>query len=584
MDLLHFLIRVNEILTAGVSATAFALVLYLFFYNHESRVARAFSWLLGCVIIVYLMDLLLTDIREAERAEQLLRLQWIGIAFTPPFYIEFVRSIRLSVQEDRLSSWLRPVSFLLSAVITFLVMYTDWVVYDGMFSAGAPHLRPGPLFYPFALFFAFIALWGLRETLIARRRCYTRAARRRMAYLLIGFVAPALGVFPYLLLSGWSVGWSEMLLRTFLIVGNIAVAVMLVFMAYSVAFIGALTPERVIKHRLVRFLLRGPVSAIVALIAFGIGLTLERALGLGPYTLSFVSLAAAVIIAQLGVELSKPLLDLALYRETQPEVVQVQELSQRLLTTTDLHQFLENVLAALCELLHSEGGFIAILENGELRWEIWAISEWQDMRISPDAIAELPFSEVAKAQRQDRFIFWNGYWVMTIRDKAGQQLLGLIGIHAPDIPLPLDPDQEEMLEQLLLQAGAALEDRRLQHVVFEAFSPLLSELQDIQRRGSMLRYGGESAVGFALVKSPEFPQWVHNALSHYWGGPRLTENPLLDLEVVKRAAVEYDGNTVKGLRAVLSQAIEQLRPDGERKLTAPEWLLYNILEMKFLRG
>ncbi|MBN2389763.1 MAG: hypothetical protein JXR84_03505, partial [Anaerolineae bacterium] len=33
-----------------------------------------------------------------------------------------------------------------------------------------------------------------------------------------------------------------------------------------------------------------------------------------------------------------------------------------------------------------------------------------------------------------------------------------------------------------------------------------------------------------------------------------------------------------------ADAIERLRPDGERKLTAPEWLLYNILEMKFLRG
>jgi len=43
-------------------------------------------------------------------------------------------------------------------------------------------------------------------------------------------------------------------------------------------------------------------------------------------------------------------------------------------------------------------------------------------------------------------------------------------------------------------------------------------------------------------------------------------------------------DAVKGLRVVLADAIEHLRPDGERKLTAPEWLLYNILEMKFLRG
>jgi len=140
------------------------------------------------------------------------------------------------------------------------------------------------------------------------------------------------------------------------------------------------------------------------------------------------------------------------------------------------------------------------------------------------------------------------------------------------------------MEQFLRQASAALEDRQLQQAVFDTFIPLLPELQDIQRRGGMLRYGSDSAVGFTLAESPEMPQWVHDALAHYWGGPRLTENPLLKLRVVHRAAAEHDGNVVKGLRTVLADAIERLRPDGERKLTAPEWLLYNILEMKYLRG
>ncbi len=74
---------------------------------------------------------------------------------------------------------------------------------------------------------------------------------------------------------------------------------------------------------------------------------------------------------QLGVELSKPLIDLALYRDGVAEVTQVQELSQRLLTTADLKQFLENVLAAMCEQVRSSGGFLAILDNGQLRWEVW---------------------------------------------------------------------------------------------------------------------------------------------------------------------------------------------------------------------
>jgi hypothetical protein len=41
---------------------------------------------------------------------------------------------------------------------------------------------------------------------------------------------------------------------------------------------------------------------------------------------------------------------------------------------------------------------------------------------------------------------------------------------------------------------------------------------------------------------------------------------------------------MQGLRSVLKQAIERLRPDGQRQMTAPEWVLYNILELKFLQG
>ena len=47
MDWQHFFIRANDVLTAGVSATAFALVLYLFFYNRRSKVARVILWFVG---------------------------------------------------------------------------------------------------------------------------------------------------------------------------------------------------------------------------------------------------------------------------------------------------------------------------------------------------------------------------------------------------------------------------------------------------------------------------------------------------------------------------------------------------------
>ncbi|HNT75977.1 MAG TPA: histidine kinase N-terminal 7TM domain-containing protein [Anaerolineae bacterium] len=579
MDWQYFLIRANDVLTIGVGVTAFALGVYLWAYNRESRVARAFLGLLGCVLGVYLVDLLLTNITNLERASALLRMQWIGITFTPAFYLMFVRAIRRSVLEDHAAPWLGPTSFLTSAAILLCVVYTDWVVSGGRISAGVFHMQSGPLFYPFAVYLGVTTLWGVRATLSARQRCYTRAARRRMAYLSIGFVAPAMGVFPYLLLTGWPSQLPTMFLWLFLIVGNVAVASMLVLMAYSVAFIGVFTPDRVIKHRLVRFLLRGPLTAILALSMFAVGWLLEPLLGLGPFTLSLIAMGGTVVLAQLGVELAKPLLDLALYREGHVEVAQVQELSQRLLTTADLRQFLENVLAALCEALHSKGGFLAILVDDKLSWEIWC-----DLWLTPETRAEIPLAEVARANSQDRFIFWDGYWVLPIHDREGQTLLGLAGLQSPEVALPLSETQDALLTQLRLQITAALEDRRLQQEVFAAFSPLLPELKDIQQRGQLLRYEGQAVEGFSTNLSTDLPQWVHDALAHYWGGPRLTENPLLDLAIVKQAAIANDGNPVKGLRTVLTEAIEQLRPDGERKLTAPEWLLYNILEMKFLRG
>jgi len=86
-----------------------------------------------------------------------------------------------------------------------------------------------------------------------------------------------------------------------------------------------------------------------------------------------------------------------------------------------------------------------------------------------------------------------------------------------------------------------------------------------------------------LDSSEQVIELVKEALGHYWGGPRLTESPLLRLNIVRQALDEHEGNPVNALRAVLRRGIEQVRPEGERRFTA-EWMLYNILEMKFLQG
>ena len=78
----------------------------------------------------------------------------------------------------------------------------------------------------------------------------------------------------------------------------------------------------------------------------------------------------------------------------------------------------------------------------------------------------------------------------------------------------------------------------------------------------------------------EVTVWVKDALTHYWGGPRLSENPLLKWKVVQDTAAENNDNEVNALRSVLKKALEELRPEGERSVNG-EWTLYNLIDYKF---
>ncbi len=83
--------------------------------------------------------------------------------------------------------------------------------------------------------------------------------------------------------------------------------------------------------------------------------------------------------------------------------------------------------------------------------------------------------------------------------------------------------------------------------------------------------------------NPEIFAWVRDAMTHYWGGPKLTNNPLLQFKFVDANLDEFEGNRNNALRAALKTAIERLRPEGERKYTS-DWILYNILDLKFIQG
>ena len=55
-------------------------------------------------------------------------------------------------------------------------------------------------------------------------------------------------------------------------------------------------------------------------------------------------------------------------------------------------------------------------------------------------------------------------------------------------------------------------------------------------------------------------------------------------KAVSDELLDHGNNPINALRAVLNDAIEQQRPEGQRSMTTGEWILYNILELKFVQG
>jgi hypothetical protein len=166
----------------------------------------------------------------------------------------------------------------------------------------------------------------------------------------------------------------------------------------------------------------------------------------------------------------------------------------------------------------------------------------------------------------------------------GGELLGLLGvIHLPG--RSLDEEQSEALAILTERAEIALMDRRRQQQVFSTLEALTPQVEMIQRLRAAARYDGSEVLirPGAPLEDKTVSQWVKDALTHYWGGPKLTESPLLELEVVQQSIKDNEETPVNALRAVLRQAIDNIRPEGERRFTG-EWILYNILEMKFMEG
>ncbi|MEW6029944.1 MAG: hypothetical protein AB1554_10750 [Chloroflexota bacterium] len=583
---------INQILTAGIAITAFSLFLYALSFNLRDRVARSFAIILLCVVAVFTAEALLNKNYPAWGIDLLLRLQWFGIVFLPAAYLHL--SDALMVTAGRPSRGRRRVAVRLvyAASAGFLLLHGAGYLLGPLVPDGqpAPHLQRTLYTELFTVFYVAAMVWAWINFARAYGRMLTRSGRRRMFYLMAGATAPALGSYPYLMYGFSIAARYPLLFWSAATVINLLVGALVIVMAYAVAFFGVSWPDRLVKSRLFKWIMRGPVVASATL---GLMTVVRRGGALFGQEYSvfvpFVVVFSVLFLEHL-ITLIAPIWERWLFfGRDRAELQLLQNIEERLLTRGDLQQFLESVLAAVRDHLQASSAFVAALDRDDLSLLVAAGN--RSLLDQEDLPEVLEAAERHNGDGRHREFIWGDFWVLPLHQRKRSDmdtdeippLLGLLGV-SRRADQAMDRDQRDALWLLAERAALALEDRQLQQRVFRSLEDIQPQVEMIQRMRAFARYDSRAnLLAEELPPESDLANWVKDALTHYWGGPKLTQSPLMRLRIVRDMAEEYDGNAPNALRALLRKAVDQVKPEGERRFTT-EWILFNILEMKFIEG
>jgi hypothetical protein len=579
---------VSQILSSGVAITAFSLLLFSLAYNLRERVVRSFILILLFVTIVFTTESIASVSQQSLIIEIMLKLKWVGIILLPASYLDFSDSLlTLTGRPSRgRRLWTVRLTYLFSMLLVVLVPLNVIVGPYKTTNSPAPYLSRTPYTNIFAIYYVGVMIVAGSLLYRAYLRTVTKTSRRRMIYLLAGATAAAVGTYPYLLFGSGLFSSVPYVFWILVSISSLGVGGFLVVMAYAVAFFGVTWPDRIIKSRLFKWFLRGPFTASVTLALT----TIVRRFGLmwsNPYN-AFVPIFMVGMILSLEyiITLLAPFWErLLFYGADRKEIIRIKNLEDSLLTRSDLSQFLEIVTASICDLLQVKGSFVAMINGNGL--EILTTSgddqAFRKIETSDDLVL---LSLEAQGEARVNYFYWEGHLLIPIEyddNQKEKKIVGLLGFPWEE-GHDIEPEYLDTINLLTVRVGVALQDWHLQQQVMMSLESLQPQVALIQQLRAASSY---NKTGLLLEESElpdeDFVSVVKDALSHYWGGPKLSGSPLMRLKIVQSALNQYDGNPTNALRGILKAAIENIKPEGERRFTA-EWILYNLLELKFLEG
>ncbi len=589
------LLSVNETLTASNAIIAVSLLLFNLTRNLNNRVAKTSALVLACVTVAYVADTFISLGPEISTHQIVARLQWIGIAFIPAAMYHLSDALLATTGLPSRGRRKRVVRFLylISAGFLLTAAFED-SLFQFVSVKGQVSIQAGGVFLVYLVFFIAANGFAFYNVQRARKRCLTQGTERRMAYLQLAILMPALGIFPYSVLLNPG---DEFTVFGLLVINtaNIIIILMLVFLSYPLYFFGSEIPDRLVKKQLLDFLLRGPATGLLALAVVNFTTQATRILGLPGEAFTPPAVVAAVLLWQWFVSLTLPYLELIfIYRdEDDAQITKLQSLSEKVLTHDDLSQLIAATTESICDYLRIDTAFVILLENGasDFLSKIGELSFPEDELLrDQDLIGELTAlpTEIVHAG----YLNWRDYGLVPLfsnraATSASQAtVIGLLGLLDRDDQLRREMgSSESFLHMFLDRLETSLDDMRLQTEIYSLLEGLLPQFQMTRSRAEHLAYRQLRPTfprNNALPDRSEIFEQVRAALRHYWGGSGIAQSNLINLKIIQDRMKRDQETAVNALRNTFEDCIATLKPEGERKMASPEWTLYNILQLRFL--
>lgn len=578
---------INEALIAGVAISCFSVFLFLLGYLRKEVLARVYTLILAELAIIFTANAFSLTIDSAPTKFMLQQVQWVGFFIVHPAFYHFSLTI-LEMTGVKLSRGrFLSVAAVYAASFGMVGLFLSGKLYGRSVVVSAD--RPisqltdfSPLIWVWAILIFFVCVGILIK---AFRRTKTKTSRRRMGYLFVSAMSVQMSTtlslfaalrFNYADAAGY---W------LFSVLAYLLLLLLIFLLAYSVVTFCVTWSHRVVRLRLVEWVLRGPITASMTLVLVTLVRRSARVLGINSEAWTSLLTVFSILLLEYMITVLTPLIRRNNYSGYGHEDYQMLTgLENMMIFRAELETYLESLCSVICDKLQLPGAFVATKGiNGQPEAVISAgpFSESQIESVRRLA-AETP--PAAAADQEAEIVFADGFAFVPIAYPiAGNEesSLAIVGVvFAEDgSPLPL----REVLRSAASDCAQVLWQRRYYARTYRTLEGI-ADLEPLQRfRSVNLLNPAEGFRHEDYALPSEVSGCVRDALTHYWGGPKLSESPLLRWRIVAAESEDDETGRINGLRKVLRAAIEKIRPDGTPSISV-EWTLYNILILKFIEG